>query len=271
MLMRLASIAVLAGLLFCGARFLRGGVGNDATRPAIKRGVSVNFAHARLLKASWYYNWYIDPVPGADAEFVPMIAHGDDANPWYFDRVMKLKAAGKITCLLGFNEPDRGPPGGDISVQKAIEAWPMFERTGLRLGSPAAAYDIPGKKWLNAFMTKANEQHLRVDFIAVHWYGDLNETHSAEWFIDWLGELHNKWHKPIWITEFAGLNWDPAAHPVTAEMNQDFLKSVQPLLDHADWLERYCWFSTKPANLFANDDGGTTLTRLGEIYRDGGK
>ncbi len=239
-------------------------------RLSSKRGISTDPRDASALHAGWYYTWYIDPKGGVDAEFVPMIAHGKDANSWFFDRVNKLKADGKVKALLGFNEPERKAPGGEISVDDAIRAWPQFEKTGLRLGSPAPAFDPAGRKWLDAFMTKANAKHLRVDFIALHWYGDVKDTQAARHFMDWLKDVHDRWHKPIWITEFAGLNWDWLGHPITAEMNQKFLAELQPQLEKTNWVERYCWFNAKPATLM-DDEKTKSLSRLGLIYRNGGR
>jgi hypothetical protein len=230
-----------------------------------KRGVTDGRV-AAVLRAGWYYTWYIEPASGTNAEFVPMIAHGKDANSWYFDRIKKLKAQGKAKVLLGFNEPERG----EVSVDDAIRVWPEFEKTGLRLGSPAPAFDPAGRKWLDEFMTKANAKNLRVDFIALHWYGDVADPKAAAHFMGWLSEIHNHFRKPVWITEFAGLNWDWLHHPITAEMNQRFLSDLEPQLEQTNWVERYNWFNDKPANLF--DDSKTrTLSRLGMIYRDGGR
>jgi hypothetical protein len=244
-----------------------------------KRGTSAGGATASLLKAGWYYTWYINPKDGVDAEFVPMIAHGKDANSWYYDRVRKLKEQGKAKCLLAFNEPERKAPGGEISVEGAIRAWPEFEKLGLRLGSPAVAFDNAGREWLDDFMTRAGEKRLRVDFIAVHWYGDVADPNAAAKFMAWLKGVHDQWHKPIWVTEFAGLNWDWLHHPVDTEMNLRFLSEVEPALEKTEWVERYCWFSARPASLFADDEQGkqdkqgkhTRLSRLGEMYRDGGR
>ena len=235
-----------------------------------KRGASGNGHEAALLKAGWYYSWYIDPGKDVSAEFVPMIAHGKDANSWYYDRIMALKAQGKVKCLLGFNEPERKAPGGDISVDAAINAWPLLMKTGLRLGSPAPAFDDAGKKWLDGFMSKAAAKNLRVDFIALHWYGDVADPHAAAKFASWLNGFHQKYNKPIWITEFAGLNWGWLHHDVSMEMNEKFIAELEPQMEQTKWIERYCWFSSKPGNLF-EDSQRTTLTRLGEIYRDGGK
>ena len=241
-----------------------------------KRGTSSGGSTAALLKAGWYYTWYIDPKEGVDAEFVPMIAHGKDANSWYYDRVRKLKEQGKAKCLLAFNEPERKAPGGEISVEGAVRAWPQFEKLGLRLGSPAVAFDDAGRKWLDDFMAQAAEKHLRVDFIAVHWCGDVADPNAAAKFMAHLKGIHDRWHKPVWVTEFAGLNWDWLHHPIDTEMNLRFLAEVEPAMEKTEWVERYCWFSAKPASLFAEEKDGKDakhprLSRLGEAYRDGGR
>ena len=242
-----------------------------ATSPAVsaKRGVSCGGGAAGPLAAGWYYSWYIDQAPGAvAAEFVPMIAHGRDANSWYWDRLAKLKGQGRVTTLLGFNEPERPAPGGQVSVDDAIAAWPAFERTGLRLGSPAPAYDRPGRAWLTDFMAKADARHLRVDFVAVHWYGDVAAPDAAGQFLAWLAGVHRQYNRPVWVTEFAGLNWGWLHHPVTAEQNERFAAVVLPQLERTPWVERYCWFDEKPANLF-EDVARTRLTGLGRVYRGG--
>ena len=240
-----------------------------ATRPAVaKRGVSCGPDAADKLDAGWYYTWYIDAKPDVPAEFVPMIAHGADANSWYWDRIAELKRQGRVTTLLGFNEPERDRPGGQVSVDDALRVWPDFERTGLRLGSPAPAYDRPGRAWLTEFMFKAEQRHLRVDFVAVHWYGDVaGGAASAKPFLDWLSGIHEQYRKPVWITEFAGLNWNWLHHPVTAEQNAAFLSAVIPTLERTPWVERYCWFDEPPAGLFA-DRPRSTLSAVGRAYRN---
>ena len=253
--------ALVTALVLCLAAAAPGPAGR-------KRGVSGGDASAAAaLNAGWYYTWYIEPVADVPAEFVPMIAHGRDANSWYYDRLRKLKAGGRVTTLLGFNEPERKDPGGQVSVDDAVRAWPDFERLGLRLGSPAPAFDKAGRAWLEDFLFKAAAKHLRVDFIAVHWYGDVAPgPAAADAFMAWLTQLHDEFHKPIWVTEFAGLNWDWLHHPITAEQNQRFVAALEPQLERTPWVERYCWFDDRPANLF-DDPARTRPSRLGRIYR----
>ena len=262
----IAHLTLLA-VIFCSANTFAD------TKPSlakpIKLGVSTGGDTVATLKAGWYYSWYIDPKEGVTAEFVPMIKHGKDAGGWYFDHIAKHKDAGFTTSLLGFNEPERKDQG-DTTVEQAIASWPKLMKTGLRLGSPAVSSDAGGKKWFEQFMKEAEDKKLKVDFVTVHWYGDISEPNAEKQFEVYLTDLHKKYHRPIWITEFAGFNWKHCKHPVTMKTNVQFLSQVQPWLEKTDFIERYCWFSNKgEADLFA-DRKKLELSELGQVYRDGG-
>jgi hypothetical protein len=82
-----------------------------------------------------------------------------------------LRSNGKY--LLGYNEPERGDQG-NTSVAKALEAWPLLEASGLPLVSPGVAYDNAGKRWMDEFMTEAHRRGYKMDYIAIHWYGNTS-------------------------------------------------------------------------------------------------
>jgi len=78
-------------------------------------------------------------------------------------------------------------------------------RTGKVLGSPAVAYggDTPGG-WLDRFMSGAGAKGYRVDFIALHWYGgDFSTPNAVAQLKSYLQAVYDRYHKPIWLTEFA--------------------------------------------------------------------
>jgi hypothetical protein len=117
--------------------------------------------------ANWYYNWGTNnDSMAANAEFVPMIWDENVVTP---ANLAKVKNEG--STLLGFNEPDLAGQA-EMTVEQALGLWPQLQATGMRLGSPAVAYggNTPGG-WLDRFMTGAKQRNLRVDFIALHWYG----------------------------------------------------------------------------------------------------
>jgi hypothetical protein len=174
----------------------------------------------------------------------------------------------KIKELLGFNEPDQKTQA-NMSVERALEAWPLLMKTGLRLGSPGCVH--PDRDWMKQFMAGVRERGLRVDFVCVHSYGGTN----VNALVKRLEEVHRMFRKPLWITELAVGDWEAksaAANRYKPDAVLRFMEQALPRLDKLDFLERYAWFPAKPDNralgtsaLF-NEEG--TLTRLGECYRD---
>ena len=77
--------------------------------------------------------------------------------------------------LLGFNEPD-SVDQADLSPTQAANLWPRLMATGLVLGSPAPA--VPSDGWLARFMALVAQRHLRVDFIALHFYAEIDDPHE---------------------------------------------------------------------------------------------
>lgn len=212
----------------------------------------------KSIGANWYYNW----TPGGNGsgiEFVPMIKGGFNVNDKAFKRIRGYENA---TALLGYNEPERTKQG-NLSVEAGIKHWPklvkLAEEMNLRLGSPAPSSDLGGLKWLERFMEQAEDKDLRVDFIAVHWYGGTD----AGRFEGMIDSLYRNYRRPIWVTEFNG--WSG-----TEDEHYDFLKDSLKFLERDRNVERYAYFEPgkgKPHSLFKKDG---SLTRMGELYRDAG-
>lgn len=240
-------------------------------RHSPKKGLGIypeiaQFHPASELGLSWYYDWSLDPTPGVshDVEFVPMVFG------WYGNKEGKESgaiAAVKTTSaryLLGYNEPD-GSDQSSLTPTQALAAWPLLMQTGLPLGSPAAVH--ADEAWMRAFMAGAAAGHDRVDFITVHWY----YLTDAKSFLAYLERVHRLYGLPIWVTEFANVDWDQKPGTpckFTPHDVANFLRVVLPQLNKLDWVQRYAWFesATGPyatATLF-NDDG--TLTEAGRVY-----
>lgn len=233
-------------------------------------------AKVSSLNVSWHYSWdskLNSPEP-TGVEFVPMIWGfwgASDRFKQNISRLTETKKSGNHTTLLGFNEPD-GKDQANLSVEKALKAWPYLEQTGLRLGSPGAVH--ADNDWMLEFMTKAKTQGRRVDFITVHWYGGA----SADSLIRRLHKIHQLYGKPIWITEFAVADWNAkslAKNKHSKEKIAQFMNQILPKLDQLDFVERYAWFSGSPDHaalgnsaLFHKDG---SLTKLGKIYAAHGK
>ncbi|MDF7825374.1 glycosyl hydrolase [Pontiellaceae bacterium B12227] len=214
------------------------------------------------LNAKWFYSWgekAPEKIPPG-IEFVPM-----KWGKWgcTAEKMSAIKAAGHKT-LLGFNEPDQKKQA-NMSVEKAIELWPLLMDTGLRLGSPAGVH--PDGEWMEAFMAEVKKRGYRVDFITMHSYMGKHSKH----FLSKVEKIHKLYKKPIWITEFAVADWSASKDKPNKFSPDDVLKFMEktlPALEKMDQVERYAWFSgenppLKPSSLFEQDG---TLSRLGRMY-----
>ena len=105
----------------------------------------------------------------------------------------------KITSsiILGFNEPDHSKQS-NLSVEEALENWHKLVSKSQIVGAPAMAGNPINGEWFPKFM----ESKPKVDFITVHWYKGVNHKK----FIADMEKIHDKYNKPIWITEFAPQN-----------------------------------------------------------------
>ncbi|MFP5229297.1 MAG: glycosyl hydrolase [Acidobacteriota bacterium] len=184
----------------------------------------------------WYYNWTPRPSKGETrAEFVPMLwgAGNVDAD---------LRAAEQTgaKALLAFNEPDSATEG-TVSVQEALTLWPKLEATGLRLGSPATT---TGSPWLDEFMTQAKARKLRVDFLCLHWYGDITAPDPVGELQKYLLSYWDRYHLPIWLTEFSGADFSFHHRHATVADNARFAAAAAAMLEQLPFVERYAWFGT---------------------------
>lgn len=222
---------------------------------------------------SWYYHWATDPIAGADPklQFVPMIwGEGDYVPNW-----LKNPDNKKYKTVLGFNEPDFKDQS-NISVDKAIQAWPSFMDSGLRAGSPATGVAAPwSNDWFKPFMDKIDaDSNLDVDFIAIHCYLD---GAWADTFLQMIDDCYEKYHKPIWITEFGIAEWSQGKwnsnNPDALRDVAEFMKKVIPALDQREYVERYAWFPFDPTDKYGGASGlydvnTGKLNSLGKVYRN---
>ncbi|ACU64554.1 glycosyl hydrolase [Chitinophaga pinensis] len=255
------------------------GNGNEVVyvKPASKKGADFStntdygtwYGNVVNLKSHWFYTWGTlmpaKTVP-QNCDFVPMFWGKGNVTTALIDSVKKLKAAGTVKYVLGFNEPD-AKDQSNMSEDEALALWPQLESIGLPLGSPATQW--PDVKWLYTFMDKAIQQKRRVDFICVHMYVGTDDAH----FVKTLRDLYNKYQLPIWITEFATA--DHNAQTMEANMYKPeqvlaFMQRLLPQLEDLPYVHRYSWFSSSPiqpalwpSSLIAADG---KLTTLGQWY-----
>jgi hypothetical protein len=265
--------AVTAGAYFAaGTQTVPAGrLALAAATSEVKKGVSVwafDGLHRALSEsgASWYFNWTAGH-PGIKnprgVQFVPMI--------WGAGSVTKAnlsEARHDGHYLLGFNEPDSASQS-DMTVKLALQLWPRLMATGMTLGSPAVATGAatPGG-WLDKFMTGAAADHYRVNFIAVHWYGGDFATGAAVHQLEsYLRAIHARYHKPIWLTEFALIRFGAATTFPSARPQAAFVTAATAMLQRLSFVQRYAWFAL-PAT---PGDGTAGLFRPGAIATTAGR
>jgi Glycosyl hydrolase catalytic core len=242
-----------------------------AAATSVKKGVSVwafNGLHRALSKsgASWYFNWQTGH-PGIKnprgVQFVPMIwGAGSVTGPNL--RLVRHESH----YLLGFNEPDNAGQS-NMTVAQALSLWPQLTSTGMTLGSPAVATGAttPGG-WLDRFMAGAKADHYRVNFIAVHWYGGDFATSAAVHELEsYLRAIHARYHKPIWLTEFALIRFGATTTFPSARQQAAFVTAATAMLQRLKFVQRYAWFAL-PAT---PGDGTAGLFRPGAIATRAGR
>lgn len=254
-----------------------------------KRGMAgggVEFANA--LNSRWYYHWGNTPPADVangnfDGEYVPMIWSANTTNvQGRVDNILSYEESLNVEYVLGFNEPER-PDQANMSVANAIAVWDIMDDqlsgAGLKLVSPAVSDNQDGRDWLADFMSQAATNNLQVDEVAFHWYGGVNPnnpTASANSFLGRVDSYHNTYGLPVWITEFAGLDFgdDSVTSPELIAANAAFLDVVIPGLESRSYVNRYSWWAYgQPDNGEQDDsqvikqiDGVWTPTVIGDQY-----
>ena len=216
--------------------------------------------------STWFYNWGSTATSTRNPdtehlylnqEFVPM--KWGAGGSWN-----KLYALEDVTHILGYNEPDHAEQS-NVSVERAIEEWPLMQQTGLRLGSPATT-DFA---WLYNFMNEANRRNYRVDYVAIHAYWGGLSPH--EWYTR-LREIHERTKRPLWITEWNnGANWTKENWPSGTEKQQqkqlNDIKGILQVMDTCSFVERYSIYNWVEEKRYMLKPNGT-LTPAGEYYKD---
>jgi hypothetical protein len=210
------------------------------------------------LGATWCYNWGTRPeaTDCDDPLFVPMIwGAGDVASA-----IQQIGDAGYDT-VLGFNEPNKGDQA-NMTVAEAIALWPdLTSDPNIRVGSPAVSDD--GRAWLEEFMAEVQANGLRVDFIAMHWYGWNAGSCTAgalEGAVNWA----QQWSLPVWITEFGCMG---SSNPDEQTL-LDFFPAAVAMIESHPLVERYAWYPWNTYNhLYLEDStGARVITALGEAF-----
>jgi hypothetical protein len=226
------------------------------------------------IGARWTYDWSATAPPADLARrWVPMVWGSGSLTPQVIATLKHDRKAGSVNDLLGFNEPDNGGQS-NMTPQQAAALWPRLESTGLPLGSPAPATPTDG--WLTQFMALVRQRHLRVNFIALHYYQDFTNPDAVAQLRSQLIAIHRAYGRPIWITEIGAIDirsWgEPMEHAPTEARAVSYMRSLFAMLNRLPFVHRYAWFTDNcwndsachTSSLF---NGQGQLTPLGRAYR----
>jgi len=235
-----------------------------------KKGIAGNPPYS-WLNVNWWYDWNIDGSSSPDLEYVAI-----RQTRWWPGLGENWQSLG-INTLLGYNEPDSSSQA-DIAVADAVWSWPDLLATGQRIGSPACT-DGGVSGWLLPFITdlstsQANEDNaagLRVDFVTQHYYqaaDPSNPSACASQMYNFLLNIWNNTHKPIWVTEWNnGANWtdnNPYPPPTYAQQQAD-IQAMVNMLESTPFVERYALYNwvEDTRSLVTSSN---TVTLAGAVY-----
>ncbi len=215
-------------------------------------------AQLAALGSTWCYNWGTSPkaTDCNDPYFVPMVWGGGDVA----GAIKAIGNAGYKT-VLGFNEPNKADQA-NMTVDAAIALWPtLTSNPNIRVSSPAVSDD--GRAWLESFMTQVKAKGLRVDSIAMHWYGwnaGSCTSGQLQGAINWASQ----WGLPVWITEFGCMG---SSNPDEQTVLTFFGNAIAMLKNHP-LVERYAWYPWNTYNELyqANAAGVSVITSLGKAF-----
>ena len=226
----------------------------------------------QYINNDWFYKWSNNGYSDLDREYTPMAwgkGAADDDND-----IEIIKNKYKSTHLLAFNEPDdcngqSGQYGNMCVVDTSLTYYKNLLKSGVRMVSPACRQDAVFD-WLNEFNSKAVDENIRIDVIAVHWYDwgsnpqnspNANPQDVFNRFVNYVESVHQTYGLPIWITEFN------ANRHRNEWVHRQFLQLALPYLEETDYIERYAFFppTTQVANFF---DDNNNFTQIGEFYNN---
>jgi autotransporter-associated beta strand protein len=214
------------------------------------------------LNVNWWYNWNVSSSSSRDLEYVAI------RQNQYWPSLSQNWASLDINTVLGYNEPDSSSQA-NLSVDTAISAWGDLLGTGLRVGSPATT-DCGPNSWLFPFVSQADAAGLRVDFVCAHYYQShdpADPSGCASQLYDFLLNIWNNTHRPIWITEWNnGANWtDSQWPPPTYAQQQACVQAMVNLLESTPFVERYALYNwvEDTRSLVTS---GNTVTLAGTVY-----
>lgn len=214
-------------------------------------GVNNNYG-PRIAKGliKWYWHWQDGPNPefNGKLQWVPCFWGPKYYSDW---RQRKEEMKGNLPeYLLSFNEPEI-PGQSNLDPKYAarlhMKELEPYAKKGVKISSPQMVYST---QWLDEFMNECNKLGCTIDFMAIHWYGTTRDMNKLK---KWVKTIHNKYHKPIWVTEY-GVT--AASGPNMAAI-MNFHKEATMWMTKVKYVKRAAWLGCfeidNPPDSYANN------------------
>jgi hypothetical protein len=235
-----------------------------------KKGICfTNDAVVQNFASQWYYSWGLNKASYINQQYVPMTWGKGSCTD---DNVKYLVERPDVDHLLSFNEPDNTSQS-NMTVDTAVVRYKFMQQTGMRLGAPVVTQDqaFGAGKWLTNFMSKAQIQKLKIDFICVHWYDWGDQTNNGatdsltaekifDRFTSYIQNVRAAYpNRSIWITEYnANIN------RTSEVVHKYFMKLSSAWLNNTSYVERYAYFFPASVPAFNPDN---SLTPAGSYWK----
>jgi len=213
-------------------------------------------------KAKFLYNW--SPTAPSNAQqlgftFVPQL--------WGYNSIAGFNsyvADSPAGYVLAMNEPNEAGQAY-MSYQDGVQLWREYieplKAKGYQLGLPATSSNPDGFDWVTNFVNACPD--CTFDFVPIHWY-DVNFADFQTYVEKW----HDKFQKPIWITEYACQNFNGGAQPSAGDIWNFHVQAANWLktVDYVEMAAPYGFMDTiniDDGNRLLSSDGNS-LTALGQ-------
>lgn len=230
-------------------------------------GDSFNISDFITQKVSWYYTWDDKPNlahPPTNITFCPMLWGHKNVNSFRANVLHNPDGpnnSGK--CVLGMNEvnqkgqADMTPEEGCNLMRDNVIP---LKQHGYYIVSPVTTNAPNGIEWMDQFRGNCSDVFDNIDAMALHYY-DTNATNFREYVNRW----HDRYNRPIWVTEYACQDFNGGPQCSQSQTNQ-FQVEMAHWFDQQDFIEAYAPFGVMRnmqgvdnSNRLTNNDRPNTL------------
>ena len=231
-----------------------------------------------LDPVNWWHDWGALDIHGWSGE--KYSCPGNKGPPGFIPILRKHEygwAIPKADTILGYFQPNH-LEGDNVSPEWTAKEWIKIQKRfpDRTLVSPSACPctttncnpTTNTKDWFDSFFSNCTQLGgCRVDFLATNVYNC-----SADYTMAFLKDLYETYGLKIWLTSIA------CSQERDKQKIKAYMEDVIPMLEAADYVEKYAWFASRFAT-HVNAEGGflsgknsllelnkSKKTELGDLY-----